>query len=288
VSGRTVWLASYPKSGNTWVRAIVTALSTHPHLFGVNQLGAGNQPFGLGASLHRFGLDSRWLTVAEGDRLRASLVAGPAVTPVPGEGGGTTPPRLRKTHEVYRPGSRGAEPFPTKATRAAVLIVRDPRDVACSYAPFFGRDLDGAIEAMGRDGGGPASSATCRTSEPWGTWSSHARSWLDPDGPFPVHHVRAEALRDDAAATLAPVFAAIGLACTPDELAAAVDQARFERLARSETERGFRETSPKTPRFFRAGQTGGWRRTLTADQVAAIEADHADLMARLGYPLSSS
>jgi hypothetical protein len=28
VTGHTVWLASYPKSGNTWVRAVYAALTT--------------------------------------------------------------------------------------------------------------------------------------------------------------------------------------------------------------------------------------------------------------------
>ena len=50
MNGRTVWLASYPKSGNTWIRAIVTALSTHPHFFEVNRLQSGAQPFALAAS----------------------------------------------------------------------------------------------------------------------------------------------------------------------------------------------------------------------------------------------
>ena len=41
---RTVWLASFPKSGNTWLRAIIAGLTTHEHLFAVNQLGSGAQP----------------------------------------------------------------------------------------------------------------------------------------------------------------------------------------------------------------------------------------------------
>ena len=69
---RTVWLASYPKSGNTWVRAVVTALATHPHLFQVNQLSSGAQPFSLAGSLPRLGLDSRWLDFDENDRASRS------------------------------------------------------------------------------------------------------------------------------------------------------------------------------------------------------------------------
>ena len=321
--GRTVWLASYPKSGNTWMRAIVTALSTHRHLFGVNQLGSGAQPNYVGAALPVWGIDPRWLDRAEIEVVRDALVrrwgsAGQAeeqeVLEIPAEGQPALPaeppetsadesleataadtghaspvPFLRKTHEVYRPGAPGREPFPVEATRAAILIVRDPRDVACSYAPFFGLELDAAVDAIGRESGAEAkaSPAQAQTAQPWGSWSSHAQSWLAESVPFPVHLVRYEDLRADAAATLSPVFAAIGLECTDEQLQAALEQTRFERLKTSEAERGFRETSPKTREFFRKGQAGGWREELTDEQVAALEADHAETMTALGYELTT-
>lgn len=281
MSPRTVWLASYPKSGNTWMRAIVTALGTHPHLFQVNQLGSGAQPFVVAGALPWLGLDSRWLDRSETDRLRTALVTASGTAPDDAAPG---PPVLRKTHEVHRPGMPGAEPFPAAATRAAILVVRDPRDVACSYAPFFGVDLDTAVEAMGTHAGDRrARPALGQTAQPWGTWSSHAASWLDPAVPFPVHLVRYEDLQRDAVATLGPVFAAIGLDCTTEQLASAVDQARFDRLRCSESADGFREVSPSTERFFRRGAAGGWRTELSESQVAAIEADHGEMMQRLGY-----
>lgn len=310
--GRTVWLASFPKSGNTWMRAIVTALDTHPHLFGVNQLDSGSQPNHVGAGLNWLGLDPRWLERDEIDALRDALVrrwgaidddAGSGATDAdPADAADTGDaeavaaqelakrrPLLRKTHEVYRSGPTGREPFPLDATRAAILIVRDPRDVACSYAPFFGVDLDGAVDAIGRDrGAGLASPAGMQTAQPWGNWSTHVQSWLADDVPFPVHLVRYEDLKRDAAGTLAPVFAAIGLECTDDQLREAVDRVRFDRLQRSEAERGFRETSKKTRTFFRKGAAGGWREELSDSQVAAVEADHAATMTRLGYPLTTT
>jgi aryl sulfotransferase len=302
MSGQTVWLASYPKSGNTWMRAIVTALGEHPHLFAVNQLDSGAQPFGVGHALTRFGLDPRWLTRTEVDRVRTALISGGDSTedfgrPLPDAGtdrrsdddSAVGAPRLRKTHERYRTGAPGADLFPQVGTRAAILVVRDPRDVACSYAPFFGVDLDKAIEAMGSGGGdNKASPAQSRTAQPWGTWSEHTASWSDPDVPFDVHVVRFEDLRRDAVATLAPVFAAIGLQCTDDELATAVDSVRFERLQESERQSGFREVSPKTDQFFRSGRAGGWRDELTGAQEAAIESDHGDMMQHLGYELVTS
>lgn len=310
--GRIVWLASYPKSGNTWMRAIVTALDTHRHLFGVNQLGSGAQPMYVGATLPAFGIDPRWLSRDEIDLMRNVLVrrwgerlpaddtdgdeapdsadAAPTAEAAAAaeQAAARARPILRKTHEVYRDGAPGREPFPTSATRAAILVVRDPRDVACSYAPFFGVDLDGAVDAIGRvHDGHQASPANSATSQPWGSWSSHGDSWLAASVPFPVHVVRYEDLKVDAVATLAPVFAAIGLDCTDAELQEAVDRTRFDRLRESEQSVGFRETSRKTETFFRKGASGGWRDELSDAQAAAIEADHAERMSELGYELTT-
>ena len=292
MTGRTVWLASYPKSGNTWVRAIVTALSTHSHLFQVNQLDAGAQPFSVVGALPQLGLDSRWLSYSENDRLRAGLIRLSGGVP---KGQSATEddlapdellPLLRKTHEVWRPGTDGREPFPVDATRAAILVVRDPRDVACSYAPFFGVGIDAAIDAMASSPDvGPGRPVQGMTAQPWGSWSGHWHSWRNPDVPFPVHVVRYEDLSHDAVAALALVLDAIGLAFTRGQLADAVEQARFDRLRESETENGFRETGPRTNTFFREGRNGGWRHVLTDAQVAAIEADHAEVMSVLGYEL---
>ena len=66
MTARTVWLASYPKSGNTWLRAVYTALlnGSEPD---INSLDAGD----LGASRAVFdaalGLRSADLTPDEVD-----------------------------------------------------------------------------------------------------------------------------------------------------------------------------------------------------------------------------
>lgn len=279
--GRTVWLASYPKSGNTWVRAIVTALGTHPQMFGVDHLISGAQPHHVSMALGAYGIDPRWLSSDELDRLRAALALRLGAQRAGDE---AAPPILRKTHEAYRSGAPGREPFPLEATRAAILVVRDPRDVACSAAPFFGITHDEAIAAMARPAGDLESNpARSQTAQPWGTWSTHAESWLDDSVPFPVHLVRYEDLVADAAATLLPVFTAIGLTCSPDQLRQAVERSRFERLQESEAEHGFRGTHPRTRQFFRRGIDGSWRDELTDAQASAIEADHRAVMHRLGY-----
>jgi len=275
--GQTVWLASFPKSGNTWMRAIVTALQTGDHLFAVNQLGSGAQPFHVGGAVGRWGMDVRWVDNDEIEVLRSAMTHRRVAPP------SDAPPMLRKTHELYRPGSDGREPFPLAATRAAILIVRDPRDVACSYAPFFGTNLAGAVASMQIDRPAYPNPAQQSARQPWGSWSSHTLSWLDETVPFPVHLVRYEDMRSDAVGVLKPVFDAIGMPVPTEDLAAAVERTRFDRLKSDETDKGFRETSPKTRTFFRKGRAGGWREELPENLVARLRDDHGPVMEMLGY-----
>lgn len=281
----TVWLASYPKSGNTWMRSILTALTTHQLLFDANLLGSGSQPYAVGSLLGTLGLDPRWLDRADLHRARDHLIRQAASEPLRSDCRDL--PRFRKTHEVYRPGTPGAEPFVTECTRAAVLIVRDPRDVACSYGPFFGLDLASAVDRMGKESSNSDSSPFKSTTEqPWGTWSSHAESWLSDFVPFPVHLVRYEDLQADAVTTLLPIFDAVGLPCTAEQLREAVQRVRFERMSEWESSHRFREVSPHTTQFFRSGTVGDWRSQLDGQCVVDLEADHGDVMLRLGYELT--
>lgn len=278
--GRIVWLASFPKSGNTWFRAIITALDTGDNLFAVNNLGSGGQPFSVAGARGRWGLDPRWLSASDVEWVREGLI-----TPQDHE-----TPVLRKTHEVYRPhtphsGREGQQPkpFPANATRATILVVRDPRDVACSYAPFFGLSLADSVTAMNTDRPLRSRPAHSHGFQPWGTWSSHFESWTGDQVPWPVHVVRYEDMKADTVATVLPVLQAIGLTVTEAELTRAVERTRFDRLQADEVERGFRETSKKTEVFFRRGQSGGWREELAPELIARLERDHAPVMAALGY-----
>jgi aryl sulfotransferase len=274
-----VLLASYPKSGNTWVRAILSALERPESLFDLNALGSGAQPFQLGASTPVLGLDPRWLTAAEAERLRDALLVDALRT---GSG-------FLKTHERYRdrpaywPDDEPDPPQPFPAVTAAVHVVRDPRDVAPSFARHWDLGIDHAIDRMAKDNRSAADPARQLGEQPWGSWSDHVRSWTQPSVPFPVHTVRYEDLRRDAVATLLPTLVASGLDIDAERLADAVERVRLDRLQDEEQRRGFRERVGTAAPFFGGGR--GWREELTDEQVRTIEADHGDAMTALGYEL---
>jgi hypothetical protein len=275
---RVVWLASYPKSGNTWVRSVWTALAGPRSLFSINRLDGGPQPCSVDGARSDLGLDPRWLDPRALALLRAGLVRQSTLDDPDG------PPLLRKTHERYEPERLGAPPFPTDATRAAIHVVRDPRDVVCSWAHFFGTSLDDAVDLVCQPDlvwrGDPITAAT---DQPLGSWAQHVGSWSTQGPPFPVHPVRYEDLVVDPVAVLGPVLDAVGLARRPGELEAAVASVRFERLAAAEGREGFRERSSRAQRFFRRGRAGGWRDELPAPLAARLETELAEAMSLWGY-----
>jgi aryl sulfotransferase len=292
---RTIWLASYPKSGNTWLRMLIANLAAKDDRpVGINDLAAMS---GIASARGPFDdlllIDSGLLTHDEADCLRPRLYEELARGADSNEGDPReAPPAVRyiKVHDAYTltplgepllAGARGAE--------GAIVIVRDPRDVAPSLASHRNTSIDDAIAFMNdRDAKFSANPAKqhLQLRQKLPGWSGHVASWLDQTD-IPAHLVRYEDLQIDTAAVLRRALEFAGQAAADDELCRAVKFADFTRLRQQEEETGFREAPQQAgARFFRRGETGAWRDELTPDQAARIEADHAPMMRRLGYELS--
>jgi hypothetical protein len=96
-------------------------------------------------------------------------------------------------------------------------------------------------------------------------------------------------MKADTFGALSRVLAFAGQVATDEEIRRAVTFADFAQLRQQELDKGFREAPRPRPggNFFRRGEMGAWRDELTAEQVARIESEHAPMMQRLGYELSS-
>jgi aryl sulfotransferase len=293
---KTWWLASYPKSGNTWFRLLVANLRQDAPV-DINDLPrqggiASARAWFDNAMLFPSGL----LTHEECDRLRprvyASIAQGEEEEAEERE---TMIGDIRfvKTHDAWTYTSDG-EPLlgGLKGASGAILIVRDPRDVAPSLANHGTRPIDESILFMGKE---DASFCGERDRQPnqlrqqLPGWSGYNRGWLD-QADIPVHLVRYEDMQADAAGSFRRALAFAGVEITAEEAAQAARFADFGELKKQEAERGFREAPRTRPGggFFRRGVSGAWHDELIPAQVARIEADHAAMMLRLGYPLSNA
>lgn len=272
-----IWLASYPKSGNTWVRILLeNLLSGSDTPVDINALdlfdGAGSRSW-LDDVL---GFDADHLRGDEIERLRREVYAW---------SGREEDSLLVKIHDALSTPARPQPLVEPTGTRAVIYVARNPLDVAPSLAAHLGRSIDHAIALMANEQASTAGSVTRlrpQIAQHWSSWSRHARSWLDATE-LPLHLVRYEDLKADTEAALTGIVAALGLTSDDDAIRRAVEHSRFEELARQERESGFTEKGRKAKRFFRAGKHGGWRDRLTAAQVDAIVGTHRAMMRRLGY-----
>lgn len=270
-------LASYPRSGNTWVRAVLTALARGDGSLDINAIE------GAPATDRDFFDDALEIETSDllpDEQRRLRPLAYRSTMPA---GAGLFP---TKTHDAWLPAQGAAEPpFPRERVEAVVLLVRDPRDVVLSLGPYFGLSIEEAIVAMAdRNLSLGASRDGLRPQLPQlvSSWSEHTASWRNSG--LPLTLVRYE----DMVAAPLDAFETITQALkwpTPrDRLANAVQAARLDRLQAAEAERGFRESSPYAPnRFFGAGAVGRWREVLTASQASRILCDHGAVMRELGY-----
>lgn len=284
------WLASYPKSGNTWFRMLVANLAAADEPIDINDLrdGGGIASARAPFHFHTF-IDSGLLTHDEADALRprvyeAMMQDGDDDVPTPSS-------RLIKAHDAYLTTPLG-EPLLAgpRGPGRAILIVRDPRDVAPSLANHGHSSLDEAIDFLN-------DRQACFAANPRAQnvqlrqrlldWSGHAASWLDQHD-LPLHLVRYEDLKTAPVDTFQAAMDFVGRACTRTDVEKAVDFAGFDRLQAQEKARGFTEWRPRgsSELFFRRGESQGWRQELTPDQATRIETAHAPMMARLGYAVA--
>ena len=275
-AGPIVWLASYPKSGNTWLRAFLTSYQRADHeAFSINGL--------VGPSAASRLLFDAYLGCSSSDMTAAEILAvRPRFHALLGRE--LTRPAFVKVHDAYIRASQAAAVFPRTATAGAVYLVRNPLDVAVSLAHHDDTSVDTAITKMNHAAtlAPQVTSLSVQIPQPLLTWSAHVTSWLR-DAEFPVHAARYEDLLADPAAGFGGIVRFCGLEWDPARLARAVEETAFHRLRDQEARSGFDGKPPGAASFFRAGVAGAWRTVLQPAQVQSLVSAHEPVMDLWGY-----
>lgn len=289
----TVWLTSYPKSGNTWFRLLLANLGpTRATPAQINAIDSTETMAGSRTLFDNHALVESSLMYDDAiDDLRPALyryLATDSYTD-PFDPEASYPVRFVKSHDAYTM-TRAGQPVMGGAAAAAgaLLFVRDPRDVAPSLANHASCSIDDAIAVMGDPTvcfgslrGEPARQLRQRALG----WSGFAASWLDQTD-IPVHVVRYEDLHHDPLGTIRAALAFVGWPVEDTAIGRAIRFSAMEEMQRQEADVGFREVMPGAEpgrRFFRRGVVGGWRDELSTAQRQRIERDHLAMMERLGY-----
>lgn len=255
-----IWIGSFPKSGNTWVRAF---------------LGNYFQPTGKALTIN--GLSS--ITTSD---VRADWFAQAAGRLFQGE---TVDdwlrlrPRVLNLISTSTPNSifvkthskigivNGIELIPPQVTAAAICIVRNPFDLVVSFARHSNISIDTAIERytddmnMGRSNDG--------IYEFLGRWDSHVSSWVNAPG-LPRHVMRYEDMVDDPNKEYHNSLKFLQIPIDKKTLRKAIQASSFDTLKSQEKKSGFIERPSEMKTFFVTGNYGGWEKTLSQEQIGKI------------------
>ncbi len=273
-----VWLASYPKSGNTWFRVFLANLRGDGQgPADINDLRSSPIASARGLFDDAVGIESSDLTHDEAARLRPEVYAQLARE--------ATETLFIKIHDAFTFLDDGRPLFAGSSVKGAVYIIRNPLDVAVSLAHHLACSVDEAIEAMNNP-----EYAFCRgrkrlhyqLRQKLLSWSEHVLSWVDT-ALVPVHIMRYEDMKLRPLETFAAAARFAGLADDRELIARALGWSSFDELRRQEKERGFKERSAKSESFFRRGEIGSWRETLSDEQARRVITTHASVMRRFDY-----
>ena len=270
---RIIWLASFPKSGNTWTRSFLAQYFMPPgEAPDINNLrrfttADVRQDFFDKAAGRPFQAADfeEWLAVRQkAVRLIAASKQGH---------------HFVKTHcRIDRFANMPL--IQPEVTAAAIYIIRNPFDVAPSYARHLGLSIDDAITNMAFEGAMNVTPANIF--EVIGRWDAHVASWIDAPG-LPLHVMRYEDMTADAERSFRGLLGFLRAPVQDGKLRKAIRATSFKALKKQEQEKGFIERPPQMESFFAKGQAGAWREDLTPAQVARIREEFLPAIKRW-YP----
>jgi aryl sulfotransferase len=264
---KTYWLASYPKSGNTWFRIFLANL-LYPEQAPVS---INSMPLSMPIASNRAGVEqllgtsSAFLTRQEAESLRIAADKQLAAE-------WKKPLLVRKSHDTYTRLADGRPLMGEPPDYAVLFILRHPWDVAISAANHWNCSIEEAARRMAND---EESSRKSRTGlghqfpQRLLSWQAHAISWLR--APMELQMIRYEAMQQAPLDTFRKAVHFLGLDHDDDAIETALSACAFERMQAQEQQQRFHETPQQTARFFRGGRIGDGRKALSKESLELLQ-----------------
>ena len=273
-----IWLASYPKSGNTWLRILIGQLisdNNDKNNFYQNSKKILNYPeikfFKELVKDHtdRAEIVKNWVNSQNILCLKSET-------------------QILKTHNML--GSFGKYAFTNSDLTSGVIhVVRDPRNVVSSVKNHFSfKDINEAKEFMfKKDAWIHGENRVDTFISSWGynyiSWKSFKKNYLLIKYEDLIENTRREVIK--VSNYLKQFFE---IKVKESEIDQIIENASFENLQKIESKGEFDENTKnkntgKKNKFFRLGASNDWKSSLNKNVVDEIEKEFSNEMKELGY-----
>ena len=274
-----IWIASYPKSGNTFIRSFLSAYYyTNNGEFDFNLLKFIEQfpdkQFFDGFINDKDDASKKWLPI------QRKLIKSKKV-------------KFLKTHSAY--GSYNNNQFTSsEVTLGSIYIVRDPRNIISSLTNHFSLNVDGALNMLLDENRGIKSDDNnFATYSFLSSWSNHLNSWSNIKS-FRTIIIKYEDLENNSEKILTDLIRFINNLLNNNKgvdyqkFKKAIETTNFSILKKKENKDGFFEAmfskkeNKKIP-FFNLGFKSDWKKVLDKKVVEVIEKKFEREMKDMGY-----
>ncbi len=277
-----IWLASYPKSGNTLLRSILCSyLFTNDGNFNFELLKYIKQ-FPSKYFFHKIGVDTENLIEVE----KNYIIAQKFINSI-------NQNNFLKTHSSFKL-NHDYDFTNEENTLGAIYIVRDPRNVITSISKHYELNLDDALNLMLSSSSFTGDKYEKDTPVFISSWKSNYDSWKSGKFKDKCLFIKYENLVKKKKETIIKVLEFIGnlsnvkFVLNEKKLQNTLLTTEFNYLQKMEKEQGFVEgmidsKTKKEIQFFNSGIERDWKKLLSDKIVNKIELSFKKEMTELGY-----
>jgi len=273
-----IWCASYPKSGNTWIRAIIASLVySEDGLFNFDMLKKINL-FPKRYYFKEFTNDysnlkrisQHWINAQQNINAEEKL-------------------KIFKTHNGNY--NFFGNDFTNKNNTAGVIyVVRDPRNIITSVANHYQLNLEKSLDFLLDEKrflfntNNPNDSSEENIITLLGSWKSHYNSWKISSNSIIIKYedllinTKSEI---NKLSTFLKKFTKFNV--SDQKIQNILKTTSFEKLKKMEEKEGFEEASNSTIKFFNLGPSNDWKNVLGKNLIDNIEKNFNKEMKELGY-----
>ena len=277
-----IWLASYPKSGNTWRRSLLCSYYFSKNRFTLSGLKKIPR-FSVGDFIENKNLLKNNLNVAEEWINVQSLINKKIQKTI-----------FFKTHNAALSVNKNSF-TDSNNTAGCIYIVRDPRNIITSYKNFEKMNYDKALKHMANsqaflfDKKKFENKFGFKGYEPIMSWSENYKSWVHNKLNIPVCLIKYEDMIKNTLEELKKIIKFIAkiqkvknFKFDDEKGKKAVDQSSFQSLSALESLEGFSEAR-EGRKFFHLGEQNDYRKILPSDIKKSIEKNFLKEMLELEY-----